>query len=219
MHATCSIRIILTTFDYRFYKRPKSIHLLIITFIIQTKNKSERKLINKCCRVTRLWLTRADGHVASMLQLCIKVKWSRYRPGVAHRVGRGIAIFFHDRGTRRGWEVSSTPRPHFAPGKDPVGGPQGRSGRAENLVPTGIRSRAVQPVAQSLYRLSYPACAVMYSYQIVERNAERRIQSRVARPSLEAGRRILIIQTKRMWTDVIWLRTIKPILLGWKLTV
>ena len=25
-------------------------------------------------------------------------------------------------------------------------GPQGRSGRAENLVPTGIRSRIVQPV-------------------------------------------------------------------------
>ena len=28
---------------------------------------------------------------------------------------------------------------------------------AENLVPTGIRSRTVQPVAQSLYRLSYRA--------------------------------------------------------------
>ena len=27
-----------------------------------------------------------------------------------------------------------------------LGGPQGRSGREENLVPTGIRSRAVQPV-------------------------------------------------------------------------
>ena len=26
-------------------------------------------------------------------------------------------------------------------------GPQGRSGRAENLVPTGIRSRTVQPVS------------------------------------------------------------------------
>ena len=31
-----------------------------------------------------------------------KVKWSRYRPGVAQRVGRGIALLFHDRGTRRG---------------------------------------------------------------------------------------------------------------------
>ena len=38
-----------------------------------------------------------------------------------------------------------------------LGGPQGRSGRAENLVPTGIRSRTAQPVAQSLNQLSYPA--------------------------------------------------------------
>ena len=29
----------------------------------------------------------------------VKVKWSRYRPGVAQRVGRGIALLFHDRGT------------------------------------------------------------------------------------------------------------------------
>jgi len=33
--------------------------------------------------------------------------------------------------------------------------PQDRSRRAENLVPTGIRSRTVHPVAQSLYQLSY----------------------------------------------------------------
>jgi len=31
-----------------------------------------------------------------------KVKWSRYRSGVAQGVGRVIALFFHDRGTRRG---------------------------------------------------------------------------------------------------------------------
>ena len=42
-----------------------------------------------------------------------------------------------------------------------LGGPQGRSGRAENLVPTGTRSRIVQPVAQSLYRLSYRAHTVI----------------------------------------------------------
>ena len=91
----------------------------------------------------------------------VKVKWSRYRPGVAQRVGRGIALLFHDGGTRRGWGVSSTPRPHFTlyPSYRGLGGPQGRSGRVENLVPTGIRSQIVQPVAQSLYRLSYPAQA------------------------------------------------------------
>jgi len=82
----------------------------------------------------------------------VKVQWSRYRPGVAQRVGRGIALHFRDRGTRRGWVVSSTPRPHFPQGKTRypfyrrLGGPQGRSGRAEYLVPTGIRFRTVQPV-------------------------------------------------------------------------
>ena len=49
-----------------------------------------------------------------------KVKWSRYRFGVAQRVGRVIALLFPDRGTRRGWVVSSTPRPHFVPAKEPV---------------------------------------------------------------------------------------------------
>ena len=77
--------------------------------------------------------------------ISVKVKWSRYRPGVAQRVGRGIALLFHDCGSRRGWVVSSTPRPHFTPEKDPV--PILQEARwAENLVPTGIRSRTVQPI-------------------------------------------------------------------------
>ena len=51
-----------------------------------------------------------------------------------------------------------------------LGGSHGRSGRAENLVPTGIRSRTVQPVAQSLYRLSYPAHYIyIYIYQVSSR--------------------------------------------------
>ena len=68
------------------------------------------------------------------------VKLSRYRPGVAHRVGRGIALLFHDRGTRRGWVVSSTPRPHFTPGKEPVPILQ-EAGWAPGLVWTGGKSR------------------------------------------------------------------------------
>jgi len=85
-------------------------------------------------------------------------------PGVAQRVGRGIALLFHDRGTRRGSVVISTSRPHFTPGKDPVpilqeDGWVPRAGLDErkNPVPTGIRSRTVQSVVQSLYRLSYRA--------------------------------------------------------------
>ena len=81
-----------------------------------------------------------------------KVKWSHYGPGVAQRVGRGIVLLFHNRGTRRGWVVSSTLRPHFNPRKTrypfyrKLGGFQGRSGRAGNLLPTGIRPWTVQLV-------------------------------------------------------------------------
>jgi hypothetical protein len=32
----------------------------------------------------------------------VKVKWCIYRPGLAERVGRNIALLFHDRDTRRG---------------------------------------------------------------------------------------------------------------------
>jgi hypothetical protein len=93
-----------------------------------------------------------------------KLKLSRYRPGVAQRVGRGIALLFHDRGVRRGWVVSSTPRPHFIPRKDPVPSVQ-EAGWApgpvwtgvENLAPTGIRYPDRPACFQSLYRLSYPA--------------------------------------------------------------
>jgi len=70
----------------------------------------------------------------------IKVKWSRYRPGVAQRVGRDIALVFHDRGPRRGWVVSSTPQPHFTPGKDPVPILQ-KAGWAPGPVCTGGKSR------------------------------------------------------------------------------
>ena len=85
----------------------------------------------------------------------IKVKWSRYRPGVAQRVGRSIALLFHDRDTRRVWVVSSMLRLDFTPEKDQVpilqrlGGPQGQSGRAENLIPTRISSRTVQPIGSN----------------------------------------------------------------------
>jgi len=81
-----------------------------------------------------------------------KIKFSRYRSGVAQSVGRGIALLFHDRGTRRGEWSAARPGRTLPPGMTRypfyrrLGGPQGPSGRAENLVPTGIRSRTVQPV-------------------------------------------------------------------------
>jgi len=92
-----------------------------------------------------------------------KVEWPCYRPGVDQRVGRGIALLFHDRGTRRGWVVSSTPWPHFTPGKDPVPILQ-EAGWPSGMVWTDGKSRPLRdsipdcPVrSQSLYWLSYPA--------------------------------------------------------------
>ena len=40
-------------------------------------------------------------------------------PVVAQRVGIGIALPFHDHGTRRGWLVRRMPRPYFIPGERP----------------------------------------------------------------------------------------------------
>ena len=59
---------------------------------------------------------------------------------MAQRVGRAIALLFHDRGTRRGCVVSSTPQPHFTPGKDPVLILQ-EAGWAPGPVWTGGKSR------------------------------------------------------------------------------
>jgi hypothetical protein len=41
----------------------------------------------------------------------VEVKQSRYRPEMAYRVDIGIALPFLDLGARRGWVVSTTPRP------------------------------------------------------------------------------------------------------------
>ena len=92
-----------------------------------------------------------------------KVKWSHYRPGVAQRVGLSIALLFHDRDTRRGEWSAARPGRNLPSGKTryPLyrrqGGPQGWSGRAENLTPTGIRSVDRPTGSESLYRLSYRA--------------------------------------------------------------
>ena len=102
-------------------------------------------------------------------KLKIKVKWSRYRPGLAQRVSAGVALFFHDRGTSRGWVVSSTPQPHFTPGKDPAPILQ-EVGWAPGSVWTGGKSRPHRDSisdrpsrSQSLYRLSYLAHKIVRS--------------------------------------------------------
>ena len=71
---------------------------------------------------------------------------------MAQRVGKGIALLFHDRALEGGERSAARRGRTLPPGKTRypfyrrLGGHQGRSGRAENLVLTGIRSRTVQPV-------------------------------------------------------------------------
>ena len=83
---------------------------------------------------------------------------------MAQRVGRGIALLLHYHGTKRGLVVSSTPWPHFTPGKDPVPfvqeagwapGPVWRGGK-------GIRSPDRPARSKSLYRLCYAAHTQLY---------------------------------------------------------
>ena len=107
--------------------------------------------------------------VVVVLYRKVKVKWSRYRPGVAQSVGRGIALLFHDCGIRRGRVVSSTPRPHFTPGKDSVPILQ-EAGWAPGPVWTDGKSRPHRDSipdrparSQSLYRLSYRSTLLLYS--------------------------------------------------------
>jgi len=121
----------------------------------RTHNPSRRVATDLCLRPRSYW-DRQFGYVK-------KVKCPRYRPGVAQRVGRGIALLFHDRGTRRGWVVSSTPRPHFTTGKEPVPILQ-ETGWAPGQVWTDGKSRPHRDsisdrpaLSQSPYRLSYPA--------------------------------------------------------------
>ena len=107
-----------------------------------------------------------------------KIKFSRYRPVVAQMLGRGIALLFHDRGTRRGWVVSSTPRLHFTPEKDPVPIVQ-EAGWAPGLVRMGGKSLPHRDSipdrptrSQSLYWLScwatWPTSLPMTQHNIPE---------------------------------------------------
>ena len=71
---------------------------------------------------------------------------------MVQRVGRGIALLLRDCDTTRGEWSAARPGRTLPPGKTRyplyrrLGGPQGRSGRAESVVSLGIRSRSVQPV-------------------------------------------------------------------------
>ena len=118
------------------------------SFTLRLRSVGREGNDNKLRYLTKSILFSQPGNHASS----VEIKCCHYRPGVAQRVGRGIALLFHDRGTRRRRVVSSTPRSHFTPGKEPVPilqeagwAPRPVWKGAENLVPTVIRSRTFQP--------------------------------------------------------------------------
>ena len=93
-----------------------------------------------------LFLNKVKCTVVQALRLCTG--------RTAHRGSRGTALLFLDHCARRRWGVSVTPRPLFTPGKAPVlivhetgWTPRSVWTGAENLIPTGIRSQTVLPVA------------------------------------------------------------------------
>jgi len=87
----------------------------LVVFRIFASSLFCRKILRLFCLHSLFWNNYNSGPKIYLLYL--KVKISRYRPGVAQRVGRGIAVLFHDRGTRRGeWSAARSGRT-LSPGK------------------------------------------------------------------------------------------------------
>ena len=83
-------------------------------------------------------------HCVKMLKLLyeyVKVKWSCHRPGVAQRVGRGIALLFHDRALEEGKWSAARPGHTLPPEKTRyplyrrLGGPKGQSRPHRDSIP------------------------------------------------------------------------------------
>jgi len=149
---------------YEFTEHDKGTTRIIPTVCLNYLRFSKPKLL--CLRRTNEFF-QFSYYIYIYIYL-YKVKCSTYRPGVDQRVGRGIVLLFYDRDTRRGWVVSSTPGPHFTPGKVSVpflreaGWAPGRAWRGERSRPhrDSIPDRPAR--SQSPYRLSYRAPIYIY---------------------------------------------------------
>ena len=136
---------------------------------VKVKKVKVKKVKGKKLKGKKVKGKKVRGKKVKGKKVKVKVKCSLYRPGVAQRVGRGIALLFYDRGTRRWGEWSaSRPGRSLPPGKTRyplyrrLGGPQGRSGRVRKISsPPGFDPGPSSPAAQSLYRLSYRAQGII----------------------------------------------------------
>ena len=136
-----------------------------------TWHKDTFGIIRRGCRRQLSWSVLNNCSEVKKVK-CTLVQALRLCTGrAAHRGSRGIALLFHDQGTRRGLGVSVTPGPLFTPWKDPVHilleaewAPRLVWTGAENLVPTRIRSPDRPSCSQSLYQLSYWALSFQWVY-------------------------------------------------------
>ena len=112
-----------------------------------------------------------------------KVKWSRYRPGVAKSVGRNIDLLFHGRGTKRGeWSAVRPGRTLPRERPDPIfkeaawaSGPVRTGGKCPHRY--SIPDRPDR--SQSLNRLTYPAHSAS-SYLIKNTTIRRATWSKIS---------------------------------------
>jgi hypothetical protein len=128
-----------TTLTDVFVTEMESVYWTERNASVNTKDRISCLL--KFCATEYYWNVKVKVKVTLVQAL-------RPRTGrTALRGSRGIALPFHDHGTRRGWGVSVTPRTLFTVGKDPVTivqeakwapGPVWTG--AENLAPTTTRS-------------------------------------------------------------------------------
>ena len=126
------------------------------------------------CRTMALGSTKVRVKVKCTLVQALRLCTGR----TTHRGSRGIAVPFHDHGTRRGEGSASRLGRSLPLGKTRyslyrrLGGPQGRYGQVRKISPpTGIQSPDRPASNQSLYRLSYPAHGV---YKASTRNEYHR---------------------------------------------
>jgi hypothetical protein len=173
------------------YSRSHSHDAQIAAWLLRTSHQWLRKLLHlsetrfcgmclaiilvyKFTDCSRLVLEVPTWNIIGEKVKCTLVQALRLCTGRTAQMGsRGIALLFHDHGTRRGWGVSVTPRPLFTPGKDPVPivqeagwAPRPVWTGAENFAPIGIRSPDRPPRSQSLYQLRYPAHESHWDYRV-----------------------------------------------------
>jgi len=83
-----------------FFSFQNAVCFIILTYLVPVLFKFCIQGVLKLKKLIGRQKVKGEGLCEKVGEaLCIKC--SRYRPGVAQRVGRGIALLFHDRSTRR----------------------------------------------------------------------------------------------------------------------